>query len=236
MGTFPVLIINMAKDLERYVLSSNELAKISSNLIRIDAVSGRALAENQILIENPSVVACWLSHQKAYQYIVENNLSGALVVEDDVQLINHSRFSAQLSKIDILSLDILQLGFIAPHPIAKFELFYQNLEHSLIRILIAFEKVFPKKFLNAIVRVDLNRNSGWNLISSELLGGSHCYYISNSGAKKMINLNIPVVVPVDGFLKNAVSTKLLIGARTRRSLASQRASVSTITGRKNNIR
>lgn len=236
MDTFPILIINMAEDLERYILSSNELAKISSNLIRVDAVSGRALADNQILIENASVVACWLSHQKAYQYIVENNLSGALVVEDDVQLINSSQFSAQLSKIDILSLDILQLGFIAPHPIAKFELFYQNLEHSLIRILISFEKVIPKNFLKSIVRVDLNRESGWNLISNELLGGSHCYYISNSGAKKMINLNIPVVVPVDGFLKNAVSSKLLIGARTRRSLASQRASISTITGRKNKTR
>ena len=236
MSQIQLLIINLAKDVERFRLANFEVSRLPTKIVRIDAINGANLSADSVKIHNPSVAACWLSHQKAYSYIIDQGLTGALIVEDDIGLKNSNAVAKWLPKFASSGFEVIQIGFITPHPIAKFELIFQNFEDTLLKIISRTERYLPKQITRSIQRLEDYRNLSSDLVPGQFLAGTHCYYISVSGAVKLMNLNVPVIIPADGFLKNAISSKLLLGARTRKSLAYQRATISTITGLANRKR
>ena len=230
------MLLNLASANERLRVSTHELSPLNLDVIRIEAVVGSDLIPDLRLIENAAVAGCWHSHQKAYNFIVDNKLSGALVVEDDILILNHQKIFKYLQDFEQYNLELIQFGFISPHPISKFEYLFQNLEHFLIRIIFNFKWIVPSAITNRIKRFSYWRHLPKDLVPNSFLAGTHCYFISNAGALKLLNKNIPTLVPADGFLRNAVELKFLEGARLTKSLAKQRASVSSITGNYNRER
>jgi glycosyl transferase family 25 len=130
-----ILYINLAHRQDRKNNVIKELSKINmlDKAIRIDAVNGKnldlknisphlitkkgindALNENQKVYTylTPGAIGCALSHKKAYEYIINNNLSSALIIEDDILIDKNfkSRLSIIYSKVP-KDFDILFIGY-----------------------------------------------------------------------------------------------------------------------------
>jgi GR25 family glycosyltransferase involved in LPS biosynthesis len=103
------------------------LIKLETKII--DAVDARELSQADLnlyvkgLMPPPyhsdlkvSEIACFLSHRKSWQYIVENNLDAAFVLEDDAD-ISEIPFRNSLS----LALDNIESGDFIRFPIRKSE-------------------------------------------------------------------------------------------------------------------
>ncbi len=225
----------MELDRERLSDSLRELSKIDCEVVRIEGVIGDNLDDEFKLIASSGVVGCWHSHQAAYAYMLQNDLSCAVVVEDDVMIPNATNFMRALANAQSSNLDIAQIGFIAPHPIARFELIYQNFEHFLISIM-KKNTFLANRFGYKISRLVRYEHFPSIFVPDEFLSGTHCYFISNQGARKLSGMNIPVMVPADGYLRNLIKLGYLNGGRVVHSLARQRALTSTITGTRNEIR
>jgi len=110
MPRYKVFVINLAR-------SPNRLASVSARLIamdvpfeRIEAVDGNTLSDNIIEQVSPArivrktyyralskgEIACSLSHRKAWKKIVDDGLDFAIVLEDDVILLDNFRQSLAL--------------------------------------------------------------------------------------------------------------------------------------------
>ncbi|MDM7859283.1 glycosyltransferase family 25 protein [Alteromonas sp. ASW11-36] len=99
MSNHTCLVINLARSPERMALMNQQLEALAIPFERIDAVDGQQLSEVQVgeVYDGEHLdayykkltrgeIACYLSHRKAWQYIVENQLDFAVIVEDDVEL------------------------------------------------------------------------------------------------------------------------------------------------------
>ena len=97
---FPaVKVINLERSAERWTSISQSLESAGiNNFSRINAVDARTLSQDQIddaydsdanrryyfAPLMPGEIACFLSHRKAWRAIIEENLDGACILEDDV--------------------------------------------------------------------------------------------------------------------------------------------------------
>ena len=231
-----VLLINLSKDVDRLSCSLDELNDLNLDIVRIEGTLGNNLDRNVELINDLGVAGCWHSHIAAYQYMVDHDLDTALIVEDDIEIVNKEHFLNELTRFTQKKMDLIQLGFISPHPISKFEYLYQNVEHILLTFLRTVVKLTGKRWFRNIKRINSQVELNFDFVPRSFLGGTHCYLIGNEGARKLLGKNIPVLVPADGFLRNLIELGYLDGGRSFTSLAGQRASLSTITGVRNRKR
>ncbi len=94
------LVINLDASVERYASTCNQLSKSPVQIVRIPAVEGALLGSTDIEKSycprsnkrayrrglSNGEIACYLSHRKAWSYVIEEGLSHALVLEDDIFL------------------------------------------------------------------------------------------------------------------------------------------------------
>ena len=90
-----ILIINIKESVDRKEQILKQIKNFSKKIstVFIDAVNKNSITE-EFIAENCDFyktqrrtngeIACALSHRKAYQYILDNNLSNAVIVEDDI--------------------------------------------------------------------------------------------------------------------------------------------------------
>jgi len=99
-------LINMDSDTDRLAWMLSQVDKLPGELIRISAVNGKKLTEEQIRSNTSgpcaefctrSMIGCYLSHVKVWEEIIKNGDDMAIVLEDDAELIPN--FSQELSKI-----------------------------------------------------------------------------------------------------------------------------------------
>lgn len=100
MLKYKVFVINLERSTQRLADISDQLQKQNIDFERIDAVDGRLLTPEQIEQVSPSALAktsyhrqlglgeigCALSHKKAWQQIIDQQLDFAIVLEDDIKL------------------------------------------------------------------------------------------------------------------------------------------------------
>ena len=86
-----IFIINMRKDAKRREHISNELEKYNIQHYKFfEAVDGKLLMKETDSLEllnspmNPGQIGCYMSHLQIYEKIVSDNLSGAVIFEDDI--------------------------------------------------------------------------------------------------------------------------------------------------------
>lgn len=95
----PVWVINLERSPIRWTSIHKSLSNVGiNNYARIDAVDARSLSKAEIDCAydadrnrklyfsplKPGEIACFLSHRKAWRTLVEEDLDGAFIVEDDV--------------------------------------------------------------------------------------------------------------------------------------------------------
>ena len=103
---FNFLLINLHSEKKRLLSTLDELYKIeqSDTIIRIEAcdnikaeqISYRYISQNaEENIKNPistgilpnySAVGCAISHINCWKYIVDNDMDGGFIIEDDIQI------------------------------------------------------------------------------------------------------------------------------------------------------
>jgi len=120
-------ILAITIDDTRYNKLFNNSGFLSSFIQKIDGINGRTLPcvkelQKQKIYEpfntwNPMTrgqIACFMSHQKAWQRVVDLNLPFALIVEDDCDLISHPDTLKYISQVFTQELnftwDLLYLG------------------------------------------------------------------------------------------------------------------------------
>nr|WP_136252784.1 glycosyltransferase family 25 protein [Ningiella ruwaisensis] len=93
----PIFVINLDRSEGRLKKASTQLDNLGIKFERISAVDGRAISREELYkhycIEQnkqkyhraltPGEIACYLSHRKAWQQIVERALPAAIILEDD---------------------------------------------------------------------------------------------------------------------------------------------------------
>ena len=103
MLKYKVLVINLARSPERLAAIASQLDTIGVPFERIDALDGKTLSDDFIEEVSPAQivsksyhralskaeVACSLSHKRAWQQIIDDDLDFAIVLEDDVELLDN---------------------------------------------------------------------------------------------------------------------------------------------------
>lgn len=117
MPKYSVLVINLERSPDRLASISGQLRKIGMPFERVAALDGNTLSDEFIEEHSPqsvvrktyhrslskAEVACSLSHQKAWQRIVDDDLDFAIVLEDDCELLDN--FAPTVNLIASLPVD-----------------------------------------------------------------------------------------------------------------------------------
>lgn len=98
-----ILLINLARSAARLEECKKALNSQELDFVRIDAIDGNKLSQVDLAQHysyqsnlqryhkdlNKGEIACYLSHRKAWQHIVDNDLDFAVILEDDFELIGN---------------------------------------------------------------------------------------------------------------------------------------------------
>lgn len=175
-----VISLERIKERRNYILEHSK--EHGLDFVLIDAVDGTLLPDTEIVqmldvdelkkydwILKKGEIGCVLSHRKAYQYIIDNNLKSALIIEDDVVL------PANINEI------------------------IRDIDHSLLEneVVLLYYGSFKPCRLSTVGKTDLHTNASLVYPIELTLSTTVAYIISNTAAKNMLNTNKPILVPAD---------------------------------------
>ena len=205
----PIYIINLERRIDRKEAIESKLNNLGiANYEIIKAIDGQQLPDDLSGMYDDtkakqihrtmlkSEIACALSHIEIAKKIVANDLPYAVVLEDDAELT--IQFKNLLSNFDVNSnygFDFLILGsFSSNH-------YYNGKVKSITAPTILNEKdsiiyLDESKYLIGNISI---HNPSYPSVELDFVHGVHAYIISNSGAKKMLELNYPVCVEADNI-------------------------------------
>jgi len=185
-----VYVINLDKDKDRLDLMQQQIPKLGRQFTRISAVNGKLLSKKEIsdkttsmcnLFCTLSMIGCFLSHQKVWQKIIDNNDNYAIVMEDDCELIDSFQDDLKnlLNEIIPLEPDLIYLGCFGACDYDKSK--YSPFSH----------------IVNFLYNPHNNQNNntkentqGKYYYTPDAPTGTHCYMISNKCARYLLeNLN-----------------------------------------------
>ncbi len=103
MSNYKIFVINLDRSPERLAGMKKQLDAIGVGFERVQAVDGKNLRDDEIERVSPehivsksyhralskAEVACSMSHRKAWQKIVDDDLAFGVVLEDDVELLDN---------------------------------------------------------------------------------------------------------------------------------------------------
>ena len=179
-----VLVINMHQDKERLDKIERQL-----DVTRIEAVDGSKddMSGTNMMCRyfcTNSMVGIYKSHLKCWQYIIDNNLDYAIILEDDVQVVPDFQKRAQdLVDSTILQWDILLLGC-----------FFCKIDKNDWLSRLYINSAYPKGKEEDINDL-LYKPRGWS--------GAHAYLVSRQGAKNLLSKFKTVTFHVDYVLSHS---------------------------------
>ncbi|MDG6473623.1 LPS biosynthesis glycosyltransferase [Glaesserella parasuis] len=193
MNHIPKIFIISLKNSPRREFISKRLSDLKLNFEFFDAVYGKDLSEEKLKEIDFEFypkhfsarkqmtlgeVGCAMSHIKLYEYIVENNIDNAIILEDDaiVSLYFKEIISDALNKIS-----------------PKYEILF--LDHGKAKIY-----PFPK---NLVERYRLARYISPSKNSKRTIIRTTGYIITQAGAKRLLEYAYPIRMPSD-FLTGAL--------------------------------
>lgn len=204
----PVFYINLTerKDRDEYIFNVLKNAGMEK-VIRIDAINGRKLPEKvaQSMMEKADfkntsfalpALGCFMTHSLIWQYILDNNIDKALILEDDIGLID--RFKDKLEELIKnlpYSAEIVSIG------LPQFEKVLDiNQQTSDM-----FDKIFIRK-VNDHVRV----------LHPDINPGTLGYIITKRGAENILKSidTTGITCSVDSYINAYLETKNIRYAST----------------------
>ncbi len=184
-------IVNLKKDIEKKEHMQNLCQKYGLDVEFIEAVDGKALNEEDITKVYSSKkaidkigrelsrgeIGCALSHKMIYQRMVDENISEAIILEDDIDF-------------DDIFLDLLNhmKQFPANAELVLLGYWYKGKEVKNVKRLISFHGRI--KFFNSLKLVRFTKN----------IHGTYGYFITVSGAEKLLQcLNKKIEMSIDHY-------------------------------------
>ena len=179
-----IYVINMEKSHDRLEQMNHQIPTIGKPFQIIKAINGKKLSKKQIQTYctkfgqhfcTRGMIGCFLSHQKTWQTIINNNDKYALVMEDDCQLIPSFQKDLKITLDELFQYDpnwdFLYVGYFgACNPQHNY-----NLIHSFSKL------VLPN------VKQSKQQPFSKHFFIPEAPIGFHCYIISNKGAQKLLH-------------------------------------------------
>lgn len=213
MPNFPAYFINLDSREDKRVSIQSELMNAGFRSTRVPGQRPKSDSELLFFVTE-EVAGCWLGHILAYNKMIENCNSFALIVEDDA--IIPKNFAAKLSQIvenlSDLGIDAIQIGFV---DVSRWSHFTRILLDNLWKIevmslsLVANLKLpFLDKLLSSRVRVKRSLLTqkvtqgvglGW-LRPDDFKPGTHAYVVSKEFAKILKLSNNPIFFSADQLL------------------------------------
>lgn len=109
---YPVYLINLDRQPERLRFMQRQLSELGITPIRVSAVNGRNPEEQRRSYAapyaqlSPGEIGCFESHRRLWKKIVDQGISGALIVEDDVILASDfAKLDFDGHDVDIVKID-----------------------------------------------------------------------------------------------------------------------------------
>ncbi|WP_267523544.1 glycosyltransferase family 25 protein [Campylobacter sp. MG1] len=194
-------IINLEQDIEKRQKITALCESLGLNYEIIKAVYGKALSEDEIkqntypkeeqlkLFKRTlslGEIGCAMSHRLCYQKIIEQNLEDAIILEDDAvfdkNLLEFLKYKNEFPK----DLELLLLGHYK-------QMYYDDG--------FMINSPFYKYFNIQIKKWNIKRIVGGG-------NGTHGYYITKKGVKKLLNLMNKIYIPADWYTNNDRHTNL----------------------------
>jgi len=208
----PVLIINLDQDTQRWKSIVERLQDVEigeRNIIRIPGVYGKALSHSERRQQTstfcnqfctPTMIGCFLSHRKCWQYIVDHDLSCAVVLEDDARPLPNFRSLVNQARSEVpRDYHILLLGCFLCHMFPSTDVIsglYSQLGGT-----------HDSHWISKHVR----RPGGW--------AGTHAMIVSRAGARWCLNrwkraeYHIDVVLRQERLLKIYATVRPLVNQK-----------------------
>jgi hypothetical protein len=160
---------------------------------------------------------------KCIRLLLESEFSHAIVAEDDFCIEAPRNLFATLQSKEILSYDVIQLGWITPGLDNKIKRKYSDLEHFFFRTLHKLLVKMNRKSLNlGRLRV---RNSGKTpkgFIPDDFQPGGQFYLVSREFAQAILKLNEPQFLATDDLYIALARMRSLKFIRSKKNLVSQK--------------
>lgn len=146
LNVMPIYVINLSRSSERWNHMNRELLKHSVDYFeRVEAVDGGALLPSETEVYYDSIenskhyfvplktaeIACFLSHRRAWEMLLESEFSSACVLEDDIRFTDNPRPVLQAISAFLQSPEPLMVKIYSPRPVNSLSLPLFNLTYRL---------------------------------------------------------------------------------------------------------
>lgn len=205
-----ILVVNLDRDKNRLEYMKESLKKygMQDRFVRIPAILGSEIKKEDLkdmvnessttknktirqkiknsLSNTPGVIGCGMSHKKAWKYIIDNNLTSALILEDDVTI------NELILKLDRITIpddwDIIYLGY-----------HMDDSDNSCSRVSRIKNRKVTKRINNNVLKYEND---------TRYIVGCYGYILSNKAARKLYNdynildYSVDVFVPLQSKIMN----------------------------------
>lgn len=193
-----VYFINLDESKERLEDMQNQLKKIGNSYIRIPAINGKKLSIEEVERQSTfmcrymctsSMIGCFLSHKKAWETMIQNGDSYAIIMEDDCELVDSFQEDLKMVLDELIphNPDWIYLGCFGKCDKDNNQNLFTELHTAFLPKIESNNKIALK----------------YSYVPEAPLG-THCYIISNSCARKLVEIMNKASYHVDiVFLSNA---------------------------------
>lgn len=229
----PIFVINLSARSDRRDHVNRESVKHGLSIHFVEAVESNNMEQADLGLLTAPALACWKSHLRVFQLILDSNFPFAIVLEDDFEFINSRSLKRKLSKIDLSNWDLVQIGFLTHDFKDWVSIKLQNLESFFF---FAISRLLSRASFNSTAlgnRLRVRRAMGvpFDYIPDDLRAGAHAYIISRDCARTLVRFHASQrLLTADGLLIALNWTKQFRISRLRKSLVRQFESPSSIKG------
>lgn len=122
--TIPIYVINLQRSPQRLAHAASELARHELGFERIDAIDGRSLSRSHIdAVYDAELnkkrfyaplslgeIACYMSHRKAWQKLLDSDHEAAVILEDDIDVTSGLRTVVDDSLLSLPDWDLIKIA------------------------------------------------------------------------------------------------------------------------------
>jgi glycosyl transferase family 25 len=223
-------LINLNSRPDRLADSQSMFNLLGAEFQRINAVEAKNLKEVNPFLSQPAE-ACFYSHMKAIRKIANGKQRFGVVVEDDFEIINIIELKKQLSAIEELKFDIVQIGWLNNMLMDKILIKFQDWEADLFHVLYLMSQrsQYLKNRIGGRLRVLRNGPEyRRGFVADNFKSGCHFYIITKEFAQIISNYEITPTMPIDNLFATLSTSRKFRILRTRKSYVTQNNSVSSI--------
>lgn len=180
--SFPIYVLNLKRDAHRKETVTKEMKyhDLQDVVEFIEAVDGLRLRKKDVegklsrtmqWVGHPSVQGCALSHLSIWQRMVDNQIPAAMIMEDDVVLERFFKTKVQKAIEELpCHADVLYVGALMTNDQEALP-WYIDMFRSILQIGRSRQ---------------LCHLSASTIYQPQLALGTHCYYLTLKGAKKLL--------------------------------------------------